>query len=110
MRTARFVPHSLVVKGRDKSEPPRHGGGGAGVARRPGRNQFFWTVLTTTIPLMLFPWTLQWYLNSPSFSNFTGFDDLPGSIASVSNVFPSSSDVAVCFVRDPLVHTTESPT
>jgi hypothetical protein len=59
---------------------------------------------------MVFPWTLQWYLNRPSFPNFTGFDDLPGLISSVVNVFPSSSDVAVCVVRALLVYTTQSPT
>src|SRR5260370_38351710 len=62
------------------------------------------------VPLMVFPWTLQWYLNSPSVSNFTDFDDLPGSISPVSNVLASSSDTAVCVVRDLLIHTTESPT
>src|SRR4051812_7438869 len=78
--------------------------------RRSGGEGHFSDAFTTMTPLIDFPWTLQWYLNSPSFSNVTGLDDLPGSTSSVSNVFPSSSDVAVCVVRDELVHTTESPT
>src|SRR6267142_82380 len=65
--------------------------------------------LTLMVPLIMRPWTLQWYLNSPSLSNLTGFDDFPGSTAPVSNVLPSSSDVAVCDVRDSLVQITESP-
>lgn len=52
---------------------------------------------TTMVPLMLFPWISQWYLNSPSLSNLTGFDDCPGSISPVLKVLPSSSEIAVCF-------------
>src|SRR5712671_724909 len=61
------------------------------------------------VPHMVFPWTLQWYFNSPSLSNLTGVDVSPALIASVSNVLPSSSDVAVCIVKDLLLQTTESP-
>src|SRR4051794_5530650 len=65
--------------------------------------------LTLMVPLIVRPWTLQWYLNSPSWSNLTGFDDFPGSTAPLSNVLPSSSEIAVCDVRDSLVQITESP-
>src|SRR4029077_12918704 len=105
--------HGLLLRVgevRDQGEFPRHGGGGTGMARWPAGNQFFWTAFTTMVPLMCLPWTLQWYLNSPSFPNFTGFDDLSGSTSSVSKVFPSSSDTAVCVVRALFIHTTESPT
>src|SRR6266550_7301666 len=69
----------------------------------------FSAALTTMVPLIVRPWTLQWYLNSPSLSNLTGFDDFPGSTEPVSNVLPSSSETAVCDVRDSLVQITESP-
>src|SRR6266540_2758016 len=58
---------------------------------------------------MDFPWTLHWYGNSPSLSNLIALDDFPGPISPVSNVLPSSPDVAVCVAWALLAHTTESP-
>src|SRR5262249_50811987 len=39
------------------------------MARWPAEDHFFPAAFTTMVPLMVFPCTLQWYLNSPSFSN-----------------------------------------
>jgi hypothetical protein len=36
--------------------------------------QFAAASLTTIVPLMVLPWILQWYLNSPSLSNVTGLE------------------------------------
>ena len=71
--------------------------------------QFVPTGFTTIVPLIDLPWTLQWYLNPPSFSNFTGPDIASGWISPVSNVLPSSSDVAVCLEKAALLQVTKSP-
>ena len=65
---------------------------------------------TTTVPLIVLPWIVQWYLNSPSLSNFTELELSFGLISPVSKVLPSSSEVAVWFVNALLVHTIEPPT
>src|SRR5262245_52496003 len=65
-------------------------------------DQFAAAGLTTSVPLIVVPWILQW--------SFTGLEVSPGLISPVSKVLPSSSEVAVCFENALLVHSTEPPT